>query len=187
MCASSSYQSFKTQLDIFSAKLIAPSFLGDPKTSHENALKRIRGIKKCGIGVYYWAKYSSLLFLNQYLLSKLKLWANPQIWVIFIFSDNLVPIFSCVNWCFKRNLAERVWQERGWVGPWNFGRLKKYTFLPQVSKNQNVSAFLKKITAREALQSLGIFVEKDFWSSPTPPLKIEVKQFERVLNEAKKI
>jgi len=38
-------QSFNIQLNFLPAKLLVPSFLGENRNSHENALKRRRGIK----------------------------------------------------------------------------------------------------------------------------------------------
>ena len=45
MCASSRCQCFKTQLNFWPGKHLAPSFLGDHINWNENALKRRRGIK----------------------------------------------------------------------------------------------------------------------------------------------
>ena len=76
--------------------------------SHEIELKRSRVIKKKWYrSVLLGQFHSYLLFLNQYVKSKLKLEANPLIRIICIFSDNLVPIFSCISWSFRK-----MWQPK---------------------------------------------------------------------------
>ena len=60
--------SVKTQLNLFPSKLIAPSFLGDHRNSHEKALKWRRGkgyTKKLNKSVFLSKIHSSPIFLNQ--------------------------------------------------------------------------------------------------------------------------
>ena len=57
------------------------------------------------------------------------------------------PLECFVIWIhvnFKEHQEQWVWQEGHWVGSWNFGILKKHTFLPQYQKIKMFERFWKK-------------------------------------------
>ena len=71
-----------------------------------------------------------------------------------------MSIFSCVSWRFKRDLPGGFWWEGGWVVSWNFGIIKKHTFLPQYQKSKCLSVSEKN----ESPKGFAIlYIHAPFW------------------------
>ena len=85
---------------------------------------------------------------------RVKLKGISVLWNIFIFSDNLVSIFSYVSWQLKMRARCSRKPERSLSWVLKLWDIKEAHIPPTISKNQNVSAFSEKMTAQKASQSL---------------------------------
>ena len=97
MCASSRYQSFRTQLNLLPAKLLAPGFLIRWHKFIWKGTREEKGIKKVNIEIFFRTKLPLLCYSW---ISKCKISRNcrPAHWegLFSFFQVILVSIFSCI-------------------------------------------------------------------------------------------
>ena len=97
ICASSRYQSFRTQLNLLPAKLLAPGFLIRWHKFIWKGTREEKGIKKVNIEIFFRTKLPLLCYSW---ISKCKISRNcrPAHWegIFSFFQVILVSIFSCI-------------------------------------------------------------------------------------------